>query len=150
VALILRMITVIFAFTLASFGAAAVLTLGQWTAEGDPFDAYDQVAVGLAVAISAAVIAGYALLPGMLLIALAEGFRLRSIVFYALAGGFAALLIASGSSAPTLSRDLFSPEQELIAASGILAGLLYWALAGRKAGVWRDGRSVLPNSGRVG
>jgi hypothetical protein len=148
--MILRIIVVIFAFMLASVGAATVLTLGLLPAQGGPLDAHDEVAIGLAIALSAAVISGYALLPSMLLIAIAEGFRLRSIVFYALAGGLAAVLIASGSSAPAHARDLFSPEQEPIAASGIFAGLLYWALAGRTAGAWCDRRSVLPNSGRVG
>ena len=35
----------------------------------------------------------------------------------------------------TGTRDL-----QVIAAAGIAAGLAYWALAGRNAGRWRDGR----------
>jgi hypothetical protein len=151
VTLIVRIVVVVFAFMLASAAAAAVLTFGLRTENEGWFDvAADQAALGIAIVVSTLVIAGYGLLPGMIVLAIAEGFRLRSIVFYAAAGAAAAMLIAPGSSAPIHARDLLGREQELIAASGIVAGLIYWALAGRTAGAWRDRRTVLRNSPRSG
>jgi hypothetical protein len=38
---------------------------------------------------------------------------------------------------PPISRDL-----ELAAAAGAVFGLTYWAIAGRKAGRWRDPRNL--------
>jgi len=84
------------------------------------------------------------LLPLVILIAIAESFKIRSLLVHALAG--AALLVlgyyGSGLSnryeesidhpPPAISR-----ESEIAAAAGVLFGLVYWAIAGRQAGRWR-------------
>ena len=93
-----------------------------------------------AIALTAVLIAGYALIPAMLLISLAEGFRVRSFVFYSMAGAVTALLLDSGTgggSRTALSQLPLGHDREVLLASGITAGLVYWALAGRSAGTWR-------------
>jgi hypothetical protein len=81
-------------------------------------------------------------LPLFLLVILAESFRLRSLLLYAL-GGAAVMLF--GYIAPRLAeRGAAAPEplsvwQEaaIAAVAGVVFGFVYWLLAGRKAGAWR-------------
>jgi hypothetical protein len=142
VALIVRIFVVLFAFLVACVFAALVLTLGLLPPEFDEILPMPgaHAGFGLAVAFSAVLVCGYALIPAMLFIALAEGFRLRSFLVYAGFGALFALLLANGSNfwigdAP--AGAWAGREQEVFAAAGIAAGLAYWALAGRKAGAWR-------------
>lgn len=145
-ALIARIFVVLFAFTAASVVAGLVLTLGLLPPELDELTLMPgaHAGFGLAVALSAVLVSGYALIPGMLFIALAEGFRLRSFLFYAGFGAAAALLSAYGSNfSLDTSRGypFVGHEQEVFAAAGIAGGLIYWLLAGRKAGAWRAERA---------
>ncbi|HEX9323349.1 MAG TPA: hypothetical protein VF913_14715 [Xanthobacteraceae bacterium] len=141
-ALIARIFVVIFAFLAACVAAAAVLMGGfllpEWNDLMGAADIPGNTAV--LIGLSAILISGFGLIPAMLLIAIAEGFRLRSVLFYGFAGGAIGLILYLGSD------ELYRAEQavresELFAASGIAAGLTYWALAGRKAGAWRAERA---------
>jgi hypothetical protein len=81
--------------------------------------------------------------PTLIAVALAEALRIRSALIYALAG--AALMLAGYYSAgfgwsyedsidhppPPISR-----AAEIAAAVGVVFGLTYWTIAGRRAGVW--------------
>jgi len=141
VALIARIFVVLFAFLAASIVAGLVLTLGLLPPEFDELTPMPgaHAGFGLAVAFSAVLISGYALIPAMLFIAIAEGFRLRSFLFYAGFGAAVALLMAYGSnvSIDGSAYPFVGHEQEVFAAAGIAGGLVYWALGGRKAGAWR-------------
>ncbi len=80
------------------------------------------------------------MLPALLVIALTEGFALALVVLYGVLGGALALALAYGIdfagyvAAP--DSDL-AHEREVLAASGIAGGLVYWLFAGRKAGSWK-------------
>jgi hypothetical protein len=76
----------------------------------------------------------------LLLIALAERFRIRAAVLYAAAGGlgFMALAADLGMPASASSATLLGRERDILTGAGIAAGLAYWAMAGRQAGGWRD------------
>jgi hypothetical protein len=146
VALIARIFVVLFAFMAASLLAAIVLTLGLLPPEFDEIAGMPgaHAGFGLAVAFSAMLVSGYALIPAMLFIAIAEGFRLRSFLVYATFGAVFALLIANGSNLwmdGSPAYPFAGREQEVFAAAGIAAGLTYWALAGRNAGAWRPERA---------
>jgi hypothetical protein len=146
VALIARIFVVLFAFAVASLVGGIVLTLGLLPPEFDELTTMPgaHAGFGLAVALSAVLISGYALIPAMLFIAVAEGFRLRSFLVYAAFGAVFALLIANGSNFwmdGSPAYPFAGREQEVFAAAGIAAGLTYWALAGRKAGAWRTERT---------
>src|SRR5262249_43434201 len=129
-------------FLVACIAAATVLMAGfvlpQWNdlmgAAEIPGD------TAILIGLSAVLISGFALIPAMLLIAIAEGFRLRSVLFYAFAGGAIALLWYFGFD-PAYRPEYLTRESEIFAAAGIAAGLAYWALAGRKAGAWRTERA---------
>jgi len=85
------------------------------------------------------------LLPLAIMIAIAESFKIRSLLVHAAAG--AAMLVigyyGSGLSRPyEESIDRPPPpvarEVEIAAAAGVVFGLVYWAIAGRRAGRWRE------------
>jgi hypothetical protein len=142
VPLIARIFVVLFAFALACVAAAAVMEfavlLPAWTALVD--EPVDQQIAAVVIALSAALFWFYALLPAMVIIALAEGFRLRSILFYLLAGAALALGLSYGWDLRFLHApgDAFGGRgAEIMAAVGIVGGFVYWALAGRNAGAWR-------------
>jgi len=142
VALIGRIFVVIFSFLLACVAAALVtafaVALPGWR------DLFEEPAAhysfAIVVGLSATLFAAFALLPAMLIIAIAEGFRWRSALFYALAGGALALVAGFGwdFAAPRPEPHM----REILAAAGIAGGFVYWALAGRNAGNWR--RSTTP------
>ena len=96
----------------------------------------------MVTAFTAFIVAGTMLLPAMLVVMIAEGFRLRSVLFYALVGGAAGLsrLLSAGArigTPPDRSRVALPREAEIVCAAGIAAGFVYWMLAGRNAGRWR-------------
>ena len=131
-----RILWVLLAYLLASTAAALVVTVGSLQLKfADPGSGLvmDET-VGLIVGVSAAWIAAVTLIPAALLIAIAEGFRLRSFVFYALAGAAIACYGGLGGG----FEFAFDRRSELLAASGIAAGLIYWLLAGRRAGAWHQ------------
>lgn len=141
--LIARVLVVIFAFLAACLAAAMVITLAlvqaDWSALAT--DAGQQ-SLAVAVGFSAVLISVHAMLPAMLVIAMAEGLQLRSVLFYAVGGGALALLAVFGSdSMPPAFDNVPGHGREIIVASGIVAGFVYWALAGRNAGRWREARA---------
>jgi hypothetical protein len=145
-ALLARIAVVIFAYLLACVAASIVLTIGTLTPQWDELASFmasiglPSAALWVVVAVGAAIIAGIAMLPALLVIALAEGFAWRSIVVYGALGGVLALALSYGID---FARYLGGPdnafvrEREVLAASGIAGGLVYWVFAGRTAGSWK-------------
>jgi hypothetical protein len=93
-----------------------------------------------------ATLSGYALLPSILIVALAEGLRLRSALVYVLAGGVLALVLTFGSDLGINVSNIFVRDREIMVGAGILAGFIYWAIAGRNAGAWRKAHPPAPPS----
>lgn len=153
-AIIVRLLTVILAYVLACIAASIVLTIGTLVPQWDQIapQSMPSIALWSVIGVGSAVIGVIAMLPSFLVIALAEGFAWRSIVLYGALGGVLALAVAYGID---FARYLGGPdsvvthEQEVLAASGIAGGLVYWLFAGRKAGAWkramdRDAPTSLP------
>jgi len=142
-ALLGRMFVVMFAFLMACLVAAIVLQIcilmPFWGTRAQP-----DVGSGvfqLLVGFSFFFISLLALLPAIAVIAVAEAFRLRSVVFYAAAGGLLAFALGHGLGFISMPPDLATgPWVEAFAASGIVAGLAYWLIAGRDAGRWCERR----------
>jgi hypothetical protein len=144
-ALLARIFVVIFAFLVASLAAAVVMTLGFLLPVWNDLaaSAASQGSIGIVIGLAAGFISLYSLFPVMLVLALAEGFRWRSALFYAVVGGALSVLSVFGIAAVSQAEAIDATgtrELQVIAAAGIAAGLAYWALAGRNAGRWRDGR----------
>lgn len=140
--IIVRLFTVILAYVLACIAASIVLTLGTLAPQWDQMapQGMPSVALWSVIGLGSAVIGVVALLPSFLAIAIAEGFAWRSIVLYGALGAVLALSLAYGVD---FARYLGGPDhvatrtQEVLAASGIAGGLVYWLFAGRKAGAWK-------------
>lgn len=141
-AILVRLFAIAIAYLLACTAAATVFTLGTLSAAGDDVASLDipSVALWSVIGVSAAVMAALALLPALLVIALSEGFAWRSIILYGVLGGVLALTLGYGIDfAGYLGgpQSIVVREREVLAASGIAGGLVYWLVAGRNAGAWR-------------
>jgi hypothetical protein len=137
-----RIFVIFFAFLIASMAAGVAIAIGvlgpDWPAlQGDP------IARGgfWAVTVFASSLTGIVgLLPLFIVIALAESFHLRSVLFYAMAGVVIMLLgyygAGFGVEESIDQAGPISPGAELAAAAGAVFGLVYWTIAGRNAGKW--------------
>ena len=84
-----------------------------------------------------------AFVPALLLILLAEIARMRSILYYGVAGAIVGLASYYGSDVEfrlenTTDVTPVGHPLQLAAAAGIIGGLAYWLFAGRNAGNWRE------------
>jgi hypothetical protein len=138
--LLLRIPVIILAALCASVGAAAVITaaaiLPAWSAL--MLDVLDQGAIGAPFGFLALFFSFAALLPALVVIVLAETLAIRSVLFYAFAGGAVSCLLyvrTNDWNTLAFSVDGFARREiEIMAAAGIVAGFIYWAVAGRNAG----------------
>ena len=137
-----RIAVVIFAYVLACVAASIILTVGMLTPDWNDLleMALQTAAIGPVIGLGAAVIAGIAMVPSLLVIVLAEGFALRSGVVYAALGGALALSLSYGLDFAGYvgEADGYTVRgREVLAAAGIAGGFVYWLFAGRKAGSWK-------------
>jgi len=140
-AVLVRLLMIILAYILACIAASLILTIGTLTPEWDDLTALGMgsLAVWAVVMVGAAAIGGIAMMPALLVIALTEGFGWRSSLIYAALGGALALSLSYGLDFAGYSGDHDNPfvrEREVLAATGIAGGFVYWLFAGRKAGSW--------------
>lgn len=138
--LIVRFFVTLFAFWVASLVAAAVMVLGA-APELPRADDFPLLTVFI-VTVSAFV-AAFSFVPAVIAILVTETFGLRSVLFHALAGGLIGLFCGYtlGFIGPLPRIDFDMPlgtNFELLAAAGIAAGLVYWLIAGRSAGLRRE------------
>ncbi|HTV27245.1 MAG TPA: hypothetical protein VMF32_05655 [Xanthobacteraceae bacterium] len=141
-AIISRVFVVMIGYVLACIAASIVLTVGTLTPNWDQMvpEGMPTAAIWVVVGLGSAIIGATALLPALLLIALTEGFAWRSIVLYGVLGGVLALALTYGIDFAGYVRgpdSMLAHEREVLAASGIAGGLVYWLFAGRKAGLWK-------------
>ena len=136
-----RIMMVVVGYVLACVAASIVLTIGTLTPEWDDLASLglQSAAIWSVVAVGAVVIATLAMLPALLVIALAEGFAWRSILVYAALGGVLGLALRYGLDFAGYVGEpdsILAREREVTAAAGIAGGLVYWLFAGRRAGIW--------------
>ena len=93
-------------------------------------------------------LSGFALLPAMLVVAVTETFYIRGALTYATGGGLIGLacyLALIPFDPATLSFEgIVRRHLEIMTGAGIVAGLVYWLVAGRNAGAWREPPRRLP------
>jgi hypothetical protein len=141
--LIGRLFVILFAF-LAACLVAGMIVIGavlfpEFTDLGigniDP-------AVNVVIGLGFIFISGFALLPALLVAAITEAFYIRSVLAYAVGGalvGVACYLGLIPFDPETMRFDgIVRRHLEIMTGAGIVAGLIYWLIAGRNAGAWRE------------
>lgn len=148
VALLGRLIVIVFAVMVASLATGVAIAVGvlgpQW--HGMSGDVGERVVFWGTAFFGATLTGAIGLLPLAILIALAESFKIRSLAVNAAAGAAMLLLgyYGSGLAPPSYEESIDHPpppvsrEAEIVAASGAVFGLVYWLIAGRNAGRWRE------------
>ncbi len=141
----LRFFVILFAYWIATFAAAAVLVLGAVSPglSTPPAGSEEWPVIGFLIMMTSVFVGAIAFVPSAIAIVITEAFGWRWLVLYALAG--AAIGVFSAHSAgfiewrPEMGENfLRTGNTELMAAAGIAAGFVYWLIAGRRAGGWRD------------
>src|SRR5215216_600932 len=93
--LLVRILLILFACFGASLAAGMVVTLAvllpAWSDLA--FGPLEQNTFGIMIAFGALFVSGFALLPALLVIVLAEAFAIRAVLYYALAGAAVAGLL---------------------------------------------------------
>ena len=143
--LIWRGLVVVVAFCVAVAVALVVLfALGaMWAGEelraaappGDPIFAAEGAAVFGVVLFAATVAPALTALPGLLAVIVGEVLRVRSWLYYVLAGGAAlvAIPLLASASADGAFESLHGAYMTIFATAGFAGGFIYWLLAGARA-----------------
>src|SRR5690242_16264670 len=144
--LIGRMLVILFALLLAGAATAIITSFALLIFAFQQFtpDPVDNVMVWGTALFGAGVAAFSAFLPTLIAIALAEALSVRSALAYALGGGAIMLLAYYGAGFGWSYEEsidhappLISRQAEIAVAAGVVFGLVYWIIAGRRAGRWR-------------
>jgi hypothetical protein len=148
-ALIGRLTVVFFAFLVASFAAGMIVIVALLFPElGDIGDELDQTTLSIMYGFGFIFVSGFALLPAMIVVAITEAFYIRSALAYAVGGALVGLACYLGLvpfDTETLRFDgIVRRHLEIMTGAGIVAGLVYWLIAGRNAGRWRVPPRPLP------
>ncbi len=149
-ALIGRLFVIFFAF-LAACLAAGMIVVGallfpDLSNLGD--GPIDESAWNIVLGFGFIFISGFALLPAMVVVAVTEAFYIRGVLSYAVGGGLVGLACYLGLvpfDPETLRFDgIVQRHLEIMTGAGIVAGFVYWLIAGRNAGAWREPRRRPP------
>jgi hypothetical protein len=142
-ALIGRLFVIFFAFLAACFVAGTIVVTALLFPEFSDLgpDMVDQDTLNIVLGFGFIFISGFALLPAMVVVAITEAFYIRSALTYAVGGalvGAACYLGLVPFDPDTLHFEgIVRRHLEIMTGAGIVAGLVYWIIAGRNAGGWR-------------
>lgn len=151
--LIGRIVVILFGLLAASLVAGAILVVAVlFPALSDFPDApIDLGVLNIALGFGFIFVSGFALLPALLVVAVTEAFYIRSALTYAVGGGVVGLVCYLGLvpfDPATMRFDgIVRRHLEIMTGAGIVAGMVYWLIAGRNAGAWRAPR-MLPRAPR--
>jgi hypothetical protein len=143
-ALIGRLFVILFGFFAACLVAGMIVVAAVLFPEFSDLGAgpVDPAVLNIVLAFGFIFISGFALLPALLVVAITEAFYIRSVLAYAVGGGLVGLACYLGLvpfDPATLSFDgIVRRHLEIMTGAGIVAGLVYWMIAGRSAGAWRQ------------
>lgn len=141
--LILRLFVIALGFVAACLVAGAVIVFAVLFPELSSIDtgAIDSAALNVMLGFGFIFVSGFALLPALMIVLLTETFAIRSVLAYALGGavvGAACYLGLVPFDTDAWRFDgLVQRHLEIMTGAGILAGVVYWMIAGRNAGAWR-------------
>jgi hypothetical protein len=143
-ALIGRLFVILFAFLFACLAAGLIVVGAVLYPEFSDLGSgpIDQSAINVVLGFGFIFISGFALLPALIVVLITEAFYVRGILSYAVGGaivGCACYLGLVPFDPATLQFDgIVRRHLEIMTGAGIVAGLVYWLIAGRSAGAWRE------------
>ena len=143
-ALIGRLLVIFFAFLAACLVAGMIVVGAVLFPEFSELGAgpIDLGALNIVLGFGFIFISGFALLPAMIVAAITEAFSIRGVLSYAVGGGLVGLACYLGLvpfDPDTLRFEgIVRRHLEIMTGAGIVAGLVYWMIAGRNAGAWRE------------
>jgi hypothetical protein len=143
-ALIGRLFVILFAFLAACLVAGMIVVGAVLYPEFSDLGTgpVDQSALNIVLGFGFIFISGFALLPAMIVVLITEAFYVRGVLTYAIGGaivGAACYLSLIPFDPNTLHFEgIVRRHLEIMTGAGIVAGLVYWMIAGRTAGAWRE------------
>ena len=143
-ALIGRLFVILFGFLAACLVAGMIVVAAIMFPEFSDLGAgpVDPGALNILLGFGFIFVSGFALLPAMIVVAITEAFYIRGALTYAVGGGVVGLACYLGLvpfDPATLRFDgIVRRHLEIMTGAGIVAGLVYWMIAGRSAGAWRE------------
>jgi len=143
-ALIGRLFVILFGFLAACLAAGMIVVGAVLYPEFSDLATgpIDQSAINIVLGFGFIFLSGFALLPALVVVLITEAFYIRSVLVYAVGGaivGAACYLGLVPFDTETLQFDgIVRRHLEIMTGAGIVAGLIYWMIAGRTAGAWRD------------
>src|SRR3954453_14097555 len=150
--LIARLFVIFFAFLAACLAAGMIVIGAVLFPEFSDLGAgpVDQGSLDIVLGFGFIFVSGFALVPAMLVAAITEAFYIRSALTYAIGGGVVGLACYLGLvpfDPATLRFDgIIRRHLEIMTGAGIVAGVVYWLIAGRNAGAWRARRRAFLHS----
>src|SRR5246500_1230300 len=143
-ALIGRLVVIFIGFLGACFVGGAIVVGALLFPEFSDLGAgpVDQGTIDILLGFGFIFVSGFALLPALVIVAITEAFYIRSALAYAVGGGLVGLACYLGLvpfDPDTLRFEgIVRRHLEIMTGAGIVAGLVYWMIAGRNAGGWRQ------------
>jgi hypothetical protein len=144
-----RIIVIVFGLIVAIMAAGVTLAIGiiapDWAGvDADPFERLSFFIVSF---FATSFVGAVAILPAAVLIVVSEAARWRSFLYYGVGGALVALASYYGSDISvrlenTTDVTPVTNALQLAAAAGIIGGLVYWLIAGRNAGRWRELKAI--------
>ena len=142
-ALIVRLFVIAVGFLAACLVAGMIIVIAVLFPEFSDLGTgpVDQGVFQIMVAFGFIFVSGFALLPAAIIALLTEAFSIRSVLAYAIGGalvGAACYLSLVPFDTDTWHfNGIVRRHMEIMTGAGIVAGLVYWMIAGRNAGAWR-------------
>jgi hypothetical protein len=148
-ALIGRLFVILFGFLAASLVAGMIVVGAVLFPEFSNLGSapIDPNAFNIVLGFGFIFISGFALVPAMVVVAITEAFYVRGALTYAVGGGLVGLACYLGLTPFDTTNFRFEGivrrHLEIMTGAGIVAGVVYWMIAGRNAGAWREPRRPL-------
>jgi hypothetical protein len=143
-ALIGRLFVIVFAFFAACLVAGIIVVGAIMFPELSDLGAgpVDPGALNILLGFGFIFVSGFALVPALIVVLITEAFNIRGVLTYAVGGGLVGLACYLGLvpfDPATLSFEgIVRRHLEILTGAGIVAGVVYWMIAGRNAGAWRE------------
>ena len=139
------MFALILAIMAAGITLAIAIVAPDWA--GVDADPVERLSFFIVSFFATSFVGAVAILPAALLIVIAEAARLRSFLYYGVGGALVGLASYYGSDISVRLENTtdvapVANALQLAAAAGIIGGLVYWLIAGRNAGRWREPKAI--------